>query len=840
MTVHTISTSAVLDSHLVQLTGDWVMWRSACLRSAGFPIEHVLTLAASASTAIVLERQRADEDEARSRTAVLDAIRDELRLADREARAELNRARKDLQRGRLPRIEHPSPRMAGALDEHARSAQRRADLDRAVHDSVARDLTEQRAVLRERAGDPRFHEAMVWQNRHAAGRVHSHVLSGIDASARGRRDELLVASYVQRFCTKNETIGFFGPLCWIALRPDHAGMTITPGRRLVRDPFVQFETWALDAVAKAWTARFGLKRWLPPRRVPVLRVDGQLIVKNDGTTEPLSVTEAAALRLADGARTADAIARQLLAGTDAAATAVEEVFGALETLEARGCITWRFELPFVGQERALDDQARAIGDPGVRDAVLDEWRTLRAARQAVTQAAGDAATVDAALEQAEQTFTQIAGVPPTRHQGQAYGSRTILRHECSRDVDVAMGDDVVASCAEPLALLLASASWLSSHVAQRLSSELDAIYDELPASASGTVDAVAFWLALFKRWPAFTASVSGDVAELHDRWRQVFGPLPPGSSVRYTAASLRPAVDAAFAGPRVPSSYCRYVSVDLQIAAQNLEDLNLGRRLHVLGEIHVGNLLDAGLFVEGHPDRSVLRAHMDADCPETRVILVRPRTWPTLSARFSQALPMPRDVLLFVEAESHGAYAERTVPIADCIVERCDGRLMLRRRTGAPVASLAEAFRGLLAPLAAVPFSPFAEGDHVPRVTIDNLVIARESWRLELPLECLRENDTARGVIALNEWRLARGLPRWCFVRIKTERKPMYVDFDSAILSALLLATVRRVAAAGASTMTVSEMLPDPTHLWLQDREGLHYTSELRLVTVDRSSLHTR
>ena len=48
----------------------------------------------------------------------------------------------------------------------------------------------------------------------------------------------------------------------------------------------------------------------------------------------------------------------------------------------------------------------------------------------------------------------------------------------------------------------------------------------------------------------------------------------------------------------------------------------------------------------GHSDRAVLRAHMDADCPETRVILVRPRTWPTLSARFSQALPMPRDVLL--------------------------------------------------------------------------------------------------------------------------------------------------------------------------------------------------
>src|SRR5262249_11931721 len=160
-------------------------------------------------------------------------------------------------------------------------------------------------------------------------------------------------------------------------------------------------------------------------------------------------------------------------------------------------------------------------------------------------------------------------------------------------------------------------------------------------------------------------------------------------------------------GTRVRSCYCRYVSVDLQIAAHSLHDLNLGRRLHVLGEIHIGNLLDAGLFVEGHPDRSVLGAHFEADCPEKRVILVRPRTWPTLSARFSQALQLPRDVLLFVEPESHGAYDERAFPIADCIVERRDSQLMLRRRAGAPIASLAEAFRALLLPLAAVPFSPF-------------------------------------------------------------------------------------------------------------------------------------
>jgi hypothetical protein len=83
-------------------------------------------------------------------------------------------------------------------------------LDEVVHRA---DLS---AALREVAGTPRFREAVTWQNRAA-------VADGLDSllrkpagatDSKTRKKELLVVRYLQRYCAKNDTIGFFGPVGW--------------------------------------------------------------------------------------------------------------------------------------------------------------------------------------------------------------------------------------------------------------------------------------------------------------------------------------------------------------------------------------------------------------------------------------------------------------------------------------------------------------------------------------------------------------------------------------------------------------------------------------------------
>jgi hypothetical protein len=71
-------------------------------------------------------------------------------------------------------------------------------------------------------------------------------------------------------------------------------------------------------------------------------------------------------------------------------------------------------------------------------------------------------------------------------------------------------------------------------------------------------------------------------------------------------------------------------------------------------------------------------------------------------------------------------------------------------------------------------------------------------------------------------------LPRFVFLRIPEEGKPLYVDFASPISIEIFAKFVRR-----ASAMSVSEMLPAHDETWLPDARGNRYTSELRLTAVD-------
>jgi hypothetical protein len=74
------------------------------------------------------------------------------------------------------------------------------------------------------------------------------------------------------------------------------------------------------------------------------------------------------------------------------------------------------------------------------------------------------------------------------------------------------------------------------------------------------------------------------------------------------------------------------------------------------------------------------------------------------------------------------------------------------------------------------------------------------------------------------------------FAHSTAEKKPFYVDFASPISVELLAKAIRRAAEHDPERgrIKLSEMLPDPSQTWLTDREGRHYTCELRIVAVDQ------
>jgi Lantibiotic dehydratase, N terminus len=114
------------------------------------------------------------------------------------------------------------------------------------------------ARLREVAADPAFREALTWQNRPALATAADGLLGdGVKPSKRRQREEV-VARYWQRYCSKNDTIGFFGPLAWGEIR-DAGPALAQRSRALVRERTVHLEVWCLERFLQTVTD----DPWLP-------------------------------------------------------------------------------------------------------------------------------------------------------------------------------------------------------------------------------------------------------------------------------------------------------------------------------------------------------------------------------------------------------------------------------------------------------------------------------------------------------------------------------------------------------------------------------------------------
>lgn len=75
--------------------------------------------------------------------------------------------------------------------------------------------------LAEVAVDSAFGEAVSWQNRSAYRTAVAKIAGrGAEPGSKRRQRDGVVAGYWQRYCAKNDTVGFFGPLAWGTIRDE--------------------------------------------------------------------------------------------------------------------------------------------------------------------------------------------------------------------------------------------------------------------------------------------------------------------------------------------------------------------------------------------------------------------------------------------------------------------------------------------------------------------------------------------------------------------------------------------------------------------------------------------
>lgn len=645
-----------------------------------------------------------------------------------------------------------------------------------------------------------------------------------------RRREELIAKYWQRYCVKNDTIGFFGPSGWGKL-DDCERTRFTPGERILRSSEIFFEAWAIDRLAEAFEEIPRMREWLMPRRLSFIKLDGDAVVEPAGRRVVLSPEHAGVLRACDGTtRTRDIATR---ANLD-----LPVVLEILQVLEGRRWISWKLELP-VGPwpERDLRRFLDGVGDEKVRHAAMEWLDSLETARDQVRDSTS-AGPLAAALTSMDELFERVTGVASTRNEGRTYGGRTLVYLDCSRDIDIVLGDDLVAGL-RPLRLLSRAARWYCSRLGDEARETLREVHRRAVAKHGQPVDLPTIWFASLRAlYRSIEASMRQIDQEFTKRWTAIL-PVPAGArEVRYHYDDLLPLVDEAFVAPGPGWAEARYFCPDVMVSATDLNAVHNGDFTIVLGEVHMAiNTLRANCFVTQHPNQADLVSCVDEDFPEPRVLMVLPKESPPgLTVRDQSALIRDRDIL--VECIHHTVVADRAglVLSRDVEVVETEGTVMARLPGGKSFDFL-DIFAEMLTSMVINRFQFFAGWPHTPRVKIDNVVVSRERWRFNAAdLHFAAEKDEVSRFVRTREWAAALGIPQYVFVKSGAEQKPIYVDFTSPIYVNILAKLVRRTYSDERlpdKTVTVVEMLPAHDDSWLTDHEGNRYTSEFRLTWVD-------
>jgi hypothetical protein len=839
--------SDVFPPHLESLVAsEWGVWRWFVLRGAGFPEDFVRRLA-QPNCALLADTLISAEDRVTAQfqyaIRILNETLDQLSRQGEDRYGPLFKAvlngRRRLAEGKIPHPGDFSPEICQMFNNVAEAIQEQGRLHAEWNKTFPDFLLRQSTALREFARDPKFQTAVIWQNRQAfetAVQSVAHQNSQSTRNQRQRSHEELVASYAQRYCVKNDTIGFFGPVAWGSIEPGDDMVDLSHGASLIKKRRTYFESWAVDKLAASLSLLEGMDWWIPPRLVPDVFIKNGTLHRTGASAIAITELEQAVLALIDGKRLPGDILRAIQ-NDRPIACGQQEIRDLLAGKAAEGIIVWRFLVPVeVNSEIGLRQQLLKIDNLSLRAVAISRLDMLETARNEVAKAADDPILLNEALRKLERLFEEMANVRGHRNPGTTYGARGILYEDCQRDLAFRITPDLLVPIVPALSLLLQSLRWLMQTTAFEFHRLFRQTYGEIAASGAGPdVPLLDWWI--YTEPKLLNAPSLADVQkEFSRKWAEIL-PVKGESCAEFQSSNLKEQIEQMF--PELGSGYhpVRYFCPDLMLAAKDPEAIRRGELLYILGEVHSGkNTLSHAALVEQHPNRKELVDAVEWDLASGSFKIVTPQEAETTAVRTSDGLLRPADYLLATTPDSVAPTGYVSRRIGELLIREQGEELRVISRLDGRSFHILEAFSDLLFGFVMNKASWLPQLPHTPRVVIDKLVIHRETWRFRKDdLAFGMEKDESMRFLGARRWMKKFGLPCKTFVKSASEMKPFYLDLDSPILVEILCRAIRRMGSSGKhdEELTFSEMLPGTDQLWLRDESGASYTSELRFAVVD-------
>lgn len=818
-------------------------------RTTALPFDHLERLACPDSAALARRVLEAEDHCAALAEAFLAGVR--RHVTGGSVSPALSQAAQRVRRGRpLHADKLEAVRRAGHADEAVQLEEydaltRRIEADLAAGETLLAEESEKaRAVLREHVSDARVREAVLLSSPGA--------LDGIERfrAAPGERHglERRALRYVQRLCSKNDTISFFGPMTWGRFEAGAAqGLELRWSGPGLTSRHVFYEHWAADKLARAMERDPQLRGRLAFRvRYPFewAGAEGLMLhhVLAGRTRRPQPPARAALLHaLAEDA----AAERALLRAAVAHGIPLKEAVEALDGLLGEGVVE-AFSVP-IEALHPVEDLLASLRATAPECAARALWESRLAElldlKERFTRAAFEERR--ALLPEIEGRFAEWSGRDARRNGGQTYGGRNLFYEDCTRRPErFVIGGRVQADLESDLRSLLAVHSALLEVIEPYGWRRLEEIHTTLSRGGRPVpLNKFLIKLAGLVGTSYLDARLvpKEDQEALVEKARAVLELRREESGRLHVAARDPEAVERAgvLRRPVIPG-------VDLMIAARDGAALERGDYRFVVGEIQYFPLGYPEYLSVFHPEPGAFRADYRRVLAEPRLgglPLVRVELEQEVTRLVRIAEPLAEYVLV----DGHGRSFDARRPqrrITELSVHLEAGRIVVedprgeRFLLGNPHHDLfLDAAFKLLAELHRRELGADQDAGGAELAVGRRTTVLRRNWKL--PSEALwgagGQGQAGGGpeawsrapfaaFLAAQRARRRRGLPRHVFARVPGEVKPVLVDFDSAPL----VENLARMAPAG-KTLALSEMRPGPGELWLASPEGCH-TSELRVL----------
>ncbi|MBI0421294.1 lantibiotic dehydratase [Acinetobacter sp. ACIN00229] len=846
------------DHLLSPSSSGWTWWKSAVLRSAGFPAINLSILSDVVIGELADEANKAELIFNNQLANFIQALEDKVVILRKSE--EYNYRKQELRNiykiKKLIRVlieqgfsAISSNENATVFPEELRIASiKRDEAFSKLKLGYPQALERLSQAIKSFAKDENFRKAIGWQNPEAVQTtVNALALDKSMSDSKRKQRESLIASYVQRYCVKNDTIGFFGPMAWVGIEKDLDRSEFRIGHNLVRSSSVHFEDWVIETLALKIASNDKYIPWLVAFREPFLYVENNILYFPNGNKVQLSENEARLLVFCDGIRTAGEIAKIILADPFSLFTTMEEVFAGLRELERMRRIKLAFPIPSCpdNPDLALYRSLFEIDDNTLRTEALIGLDSLVTCKREIQNATNSSENLLNALNKLDQKFIDIVGGSSRRRLGETYGGRGIVYEDCHRDLTMVLSSTALKDTFQPLELVMTSARWFTHSICRQFEIALKKEFTKFQAEQKKIeIYLPDFWLKVQSIIFKGMLPIEELASELRLRWENILlaNVSPIENKVELSSEDIYSQVTSSFPQKGYAWRLASHQCPDIMFCAQSPEHLLNGQYLAVLGEVHIAsNTLTTNSFASQHSNANRLLKDLNRD-------LGTPYIMPKLSPMASgiptrtQFLDDPESAIEIVFSSGFIPVNRKTaIPIADLNVIDLHGCLMVQHRKNTWCAPLIEVLGDFLSLSVINHFGLMHKRDHTPRVTIDKLVVQRETWSCladDLTFACIKEECELFRMARM--WRDAKGLPNTVFLKMSWEDKPIYIDFNSIVSVRILAKQIRNVMGAVSNEshrLTFSEVLPNLDELWLTDLDGKRFTSEFRFVAMHKNDI---